>query len=138
MTIELTSDKEKEIIEKVARFIVDREMSPIAILFLEAFKPLSIVGSYFGQMFIEPFLPVYEKEGSEIILTFQKIENTESLIKKIEELEEEKKLRKEKELEKEEELGKEKKLGKWEELEKNVIEKIKNEINKIKDKLLNK
>jgi len=86
MSNELTSERENELIDKMAHFIVKNEMSAPVILFLYTFRSLANLGGTFALLFIEPFLPFFEKEGHEYIEILGKTENIEILVTKIEKL----------------------------------------------------
>ncbi len=83
-------ETEKEIIEKIAKYIVNNKLSLPTTLFLSSFKSLSWITGAYASILVEPFLPFYEKEGSNLIKTLEKIENVELLIERIEELKTEK------------------------------------------------
>lgn len=107
--LELTPQQEEELIENLAQFIVKRKMETPAILFLETLKPLSFVGSTFAMIYVVPFLDIYGMNINQYALLFQKRENVERLLQRIEALiEESDRLKKEKEKKK----GKERKR-KW-------------------------
>lgn len=107
--LELTPQQEEELIEKLAQFIVKRKMETPAILFLETLKPLSFVGSTLTMIYVAPFLDIYGMNINQYTMLFQKRENVERLLQRIEALiEESDRLKKEKEKKK----GKERKR-KW-------------------------
>ena len=96
-------ETEKEIIEKIAKYIVNNNLSLPTTLFLSSFKSLSWITGVYASIIVEPFLPFYEKEGSNLIKTLEKIENVELLIDRIEELKtekEEKEIKEESKIEK--------------------------------------
>jgi len=107
--LELTPKQEEELIEKLAQFILKHKMETPAILFLETLKPVSFVSSTFAMMYVAPFLDIYGFNINQYALLFQKRENVERLLQRIEALiKESDRLKKEKEKEK----GKERK-HKW-------------------------
>jgi len=57
--IEVTSEDEDEMIEKIAQKIHDSGMNVAAILMMESFKPMSYIGAQMGRFFVSPFLPVF-------------------------------------------------------------------------------
>lgn len=83
---ETTPEREKEIIEKAAKFLVRLGVSEPAILFLQGFKALAYVGGSYAMMFVEPFVPFYESETHELINVFSKTENFVKLSDRIDEL----------------------------------------------------
>jgi len=107
--LELTSQQEEELVEKLAQFIMKHKMETPAILFLETLKPVSFVSSTFAMMYVAPFLDIYGLNINQYALLFQKRENVERLLQRIEALiKESDRLKKKKEKEK----GKERK-HKW-------------------------
>jgi hypothetical protein len=89
---ELSPDEEKMLIETIAQFVVKKELEKLAILFLEGFKPISLVGSQLAMIGIGPFLGVTELSsiwGPKLLLLFEKRSNVELLIRRIDELAEE-------------------------------------------------
>ncbi len=97
---ELTPEQEKELIDKTAQLLVKHDLNYPALLFIDSFKSLAWLGSRYASLFIEPFLPFKEKEFSELLYAFEKIENVDMLLNKIEELTEEKQKEDEKERQK--------------------------------------
>ena len=110
--LELTPMQEEELIENLAKLIIKHKMETPSILFLETMKPLSFVGSTFTMMYLAPFLDVYGVNINQYAILFQRRENVERLLQRIEALiEESDRLKKEKK-EKEKKEGKERK-HKW-------------------------
>ncbi len=101
--VEITPETEEEYIEKVAQKIHEYEMETAAILLLESSKPLVWVGGEMGRFFITPFIPIVSDKwgvtSEKFFLVFEKRENIERLLKRLEELAQmdEDKKRKEKE-----------------------------------------
>ena len=83
---ELTQEREKELIEKISNYIVDNHMETPAILFLESMKPLAYIGGQMAILYLTPFLDILDKWSEEGIALFQKRENIELILKKIEEI----------------------------------------------------
>ena len=82
----LTPEREAQLIDKIAGSIVDRHMEAPAILFLESIKPLSFVAGQLGVVYLgqlTSFLGPWSQEG---LALFQKRENVERLLQRIEEL----------------------------------------------------
>lgn len=96
----LSEEEKKEFLEKIARLIVEKEMEAIAITFLETIKPLSFVGSQLTFFICSPFLTMLggelEEKGYTLIRLFEKDENVEYLLQRIEILSKEKRALKEK------------------------------------------
>jgi ABC-type Zn2+ transport system substrate-binding protein/surface adhesin len=88
--VEVTKEDEDEYIEKVAQKIHEYEMETAAILLLESSKPLVWIGGEMGRFFITPFVPIIsEKWGvtsEKFFLIFEKRENIEKLLKRLEQL----------------------------------------------------
>jgi hypothetical protein len=105
--VEITPELEAEYIEKAAQKIHEQEMETAAILLLESSKPLVWVGGEMGRFFITPFVPILSDKwgviSEKFFLVFEKRENVERLLKRLEELaqEDETKKREEKQAAKE-------------------------------------
>lgn len=88
--VDITPELEAEYIEKVAKKIHEYEMETAAILLLESSKPLVWVGGEMGRFFITPFVPILSDKWGVIsekaFLIFEKRENIEKLIKRMEQL----------------------------------------------------
>ena len=88
--LEVTPKDEDEFIEKVAQKIHEYEMETAAILLLESSKPLVWIGGEMGRFFISPFVPVISDKwgvtSEKFFLIFEKRENIEKLLKRLEEL----------------------------------------------------
>lgn len=80
------SERERELIEKVARKLVDLELEGVAIMLLQTIKPLTKIGGELAYFYLAPFLPLLEDKGYEFIDTFEKRENIELLIRRMEKL----------------------------------------------------
>ena len=91
--VEITPEIEAEYIEKVAQKIHEQEMETAAILLLESSKPLVWVGGEMGRFFITPFVPIVSDKwgvtSEKFFLVFEKRENIEKLLKRLEALVEE-------------------------------------------------
>jgi len=88
--IEVTEKDEAEFIEKVAQKIHEYEMETAAILFLESSKPLVWVGGEMGRFFITPFVPIISDKwgitSEKFFRIFEKRENIEKLLNRLESL----------------------------------------------------
>ena len=87
---EVTEERKKILINKIAQKIVDYRLAPVAIVFLESSKPISLLGNQF-LIFMQPFyraLFAY-REYEEITAMLEDRNNIEALICEIEHLEEE-------------------------------------------------
>ena len=78
-------NKEKSLIHKFAKIIVERQLSVPAIFFLESTKYISFVGSQ-ALVFFGPVLTVFinENKYKQFVEILEKRENIECLISKIE------------------------------------------------------
>jgi len=88
--VEITPEVEAEYVEKVAQKIHQYEMETAAILLLESSKPLVWVGGELGRFFITPFVPIISDKwgvtSEKFFLVFEKRENIEKLLKRVEQL----------------------------------------------------
>jgi hypothetical protein len=62
-----------------------RDLETIAIMFLESIKPISFVGSQLSMVFVMPFLSIFGDLGIDYIKFFEKRQNVEKLLKRLEE-----------------------------------------------------
>lgn len=90
MRFEISEERKKFLINKIAQRIVDLRMTPVAIVFLESSKPLSFLGNQL-MVFFQPFYRAFFSfpEYDEIALMLEDRNNIEALICEIERLEEE-------------------------------------------------
>jgi len=86
----LSEERKEELIEALARFVVERGLAAPAVLFLELHCPLAFVGSQAGIVF-SPFLVALFgfQRVDEYTQLMSERENWDRLIERIEELEEE-------------------------------------------------
>lgn len=89
--LEITEERKKELIEKIAKKVVDMRLTVPAIVFLESMKPLSFIGSQ-AMVFFEPFFKsIFSfKEYDEIASMLEERENVERLLCEIERIDAEK------------------------------------------------
>jgi len=91
--VEISPELEAEYIEKAAQKIHEQEMETAAILLLESSKPLVWVGGEMGRFFITPFVPILSDKWGEtsekFFLVFEKRENIEKLLQRLEQLSQE-------------------------------------------------
>ncbi|MEE8596929.1 MAG: hypothetical protein V3T09_03870 [bacterium] len=87
---EVTEERKKFLINKIAQKVVDYRLSPVAIVFLESSKPLSFLGNQF-LIFMQPFYRALfsYREYEEVTAMLEDRNNIEALICEIERLEEE-------------------------------------------------
>lgn len=87
---EVTEERKKFLIHKVAKKIVEMRMTPVAIVMLESAKPLSFLANQF-MVFMQPFYRAFFtfREYEEFAAMLENRNNIEVLICEIERLEEE-------------------------------------------------
>ena len=87
---EVTEERKKFLLNKIAQKVIDYRLSPVAIVFLESSKPLSFLGNQF-LIFMQPFYRALFsfREYEEITAMLEDRKNIEALICEIERLEEE-------------------------------------------------
>ncbi|HDO20360.1 MAG: hypothetical protein NDF56_02595 [archaeon GB-1845-036] len=85
---QLTPERKKELIDKIANEIVKRGLETPAIMFLETIKPLSWIGAELSIAYVMPFAKALTDSPlvDDIISLFHERGAVEELIKKIEEL----------------------------------------------------
>jgi hypothetical protein len=100
MAVELT-ERQEELLEKVARRVVDLRASAVAIFLLESTKPLSFLGSQ-AMVFFNPIIqPIFNfKDYETVTEMIENRDNIEHLIQRIETLQNEQ-IMKDKELKRE-------------------------------------
>ena len=81
---ELSPEDEDRIINRIADEVIKRELETVTIMFLESVKPVSYIGSQFSLAFLAPF-SVFGDLGLDYAKFFEKRENVEKLLKRIEE-----------------------------------------------------
>jgi len=84
-TRELTQEEEDKMIDKIATEVLKRRLETVAIMFLESIKPMSYIGSQLAMVFVGPFLAIFGDFGINYIKFFEKRDNVEKLLRKIEE-----------------------------------------------------
>ncbi|MCS7386210.1 MAG: hypothetical protein DRJ18_03355 [Candidatus Methanomethylicota archaeon] len=87
-TLEITPERKKELIEKIANEIVKRGLETPAIMFLETIKPLTWVGAELSIVYVLPFVKAYIQHPvvDDLVALFHDRDAVEALIKRIEEL----------------------------------------------------
>ncbi len=86
----VSDERRTELIDKIARKVVDMRMVVPAILFLESMKPLSFIGSQM-MVFFQPIFRTFFsfREYDEIAVILEERENVERLILSIERIDSE-------------------------------------------------
>lgn len=85
--MELSPEKEDEIIDKIVDKVVRYKMKPAALLFFRSYKPMSSYGSQVAPAMFGPYfflLDLFDIEGFNFNAFFMKRENLDKLIEKIE------------------------------------------------------
>ncbi len=87
---EVTEERKKFLMNKIAQKIIDYRLAPVAIVMLESTKPLSFLANQF-MIFMQPFYRAFFSfhEYEEITVMLEDRNNIEALICEIERLEEE-------------------------------------------------
>lgn len=83
---EVTSERESELIDGLAKQVVDHGLEFPTNLFLEVIRPAAFIGSRLGLNYFAPFLELFGISGYEYSIIFEKEENIKRLIRRIEEL----------------------------------------------------
>lgn len=81
---QLTPEDEERIINRITDEVMKRGLETVAIMFFESIKPVSRIGSQLSMVFVAPFLSVFGDLGIDYIKFFDKHENVEKLLKRIE------------------------------------------------------
>jgi len=85
---DMSIERRDEVLTKIAQKVVDLRLTPVAIVMLESGKPLSFVGSQmmvFFQPIVTSLFPF--RQYDEFAALLEERSNVESLIQKIEKLE---------------------------------------------------
>jgi hypothetical protein len=61
-----------------------RGLEAAAVMFLESIKPISFIGSQFSMVLVAPYLSIFGDMGIDYIKFFEKRENVERLLKRLE------------------------------------------------------
>jgi hypothetical protein len=82
---EVSPERAKELLAKIANQVVKRKLSVPAIMFIESVKPLSFVGSQ-ALIFMQPIVQAFlnRKEYDEFAVLMEDRENVELLLQEIE------------------------------------------------------
>ena len=85
--VEIDRERALVIIDKAARFIVERKLTPAAIMTIESLRPLNFIASQFMYM-IAPFAEVFfsPKEYQELAVLIEDTEYIKILMQRIDEL----------------------------------------------------
>ncbi len=95
---DIPEERQNELIDKIAKELVERQMTVPAIITLQTLKPVSFLGSQF-LIFAKPIVDIIIPIASykEVAVLFESPDNVERLLKRIEEFEDNRKRSKHKE-----------------------------------------
>lgn len=85
---ELSEEDKNKLIEKIAKKIVEKRLEVPAVFFLESIKPVAFVGTQISYIVFAPILYLLGPESFNYLSIFEKREDIEKLLSKIEELSE--------------------------------------------------
>ena len=80
------SEKEMEMIDKFAQWIVDSELEAPSLTLLHMIRPLARIGGDLAYFYLGAFIPLLDNYGYDFLDTFEKKENVELLIQKVDRL----------------------------------------------------
>jgi hypothetical protein len=88
VNLELTPERRKELIDKIATEVVKRGLETPAIMLLETFKPLSFIGAELAIFYLFPYIKAITTSPTvdEVTALFHDRSAVEDLIRRIEEL----------------------------------------------------
>lgn len=79
-------EKEMEMIDKFAQWIVDSELEAPSLTLLHMIKPLARIGGDLAYFYLGAFIPLLDNYGYDFLDTFEKRENVELLMQKVDRL----------------------------------------------------
>jgi hypothetical protein len=80
------SEKEMLMIDKFAQWIVDSELEAPSLTILHMIRPLARIGGDLAYFYLGAFIPLLDNYGYDFLDTFEKKENVELLMKKVDRL----------------------------------------------------
>ena len=84
-TLEISEEREEEIVEALANRIVDNRLEAAALLFLIPFRPISPIASQLTLLPFAPLLEAFDIPGFDYISFLKSSDNVNLLVKTIEE-----------------------------------------------------
>ena len=81
---DLSSEEESQLIDTLARAIVDRGLEAPAVMFLETVRPIAFLMSQLGVVALGPLLWFFDLEGSKYTAIFMKRGNVGRIIDRVE------------------------------------------------------
>ncbi len=82
----MNEEEEQQLIDNIAKVVVNRGLETPAIMFLEATRPLSFIASQLAIVALAPLQWLFELEGPKYTALFMKEQNVSRIIGRIEEL----------------------------------------------------
>lgn len=79
-------DKEMEMIDKMAQWIVEQELEAPSLTLLQIIRPITRIGGDLAYFYLGAFIPLLDNYGYDFIDTFEKKENVELLMEKVDRL----------------------------------------------------
>jgi hypothetical protein len=79
-------EKEMEMIDKFAHWIVDSELEAPSLTLLHMIRPLARIGGDLAYFYLGAFIPLLDNYGYDFLDTFEKKENIELLMQKVDRL----------------------------------------------------
>lgn len=79
----VVSEKEMEMIDKMAQWIVDSELEAPSLTLLHMIRPLARIGGDLAYFYLGAFIPLLDNYGYDFLDTFEKRENVELLMQKV-------------------------------------------------------
>lgn len=83
---DLSPARSKELIDKIAKQVVRRDIEDYALAFIEGSKPVSWVGSQLLTVFVYPYSALFGERSDDIVTLFYHRKNIDRLIDRIKEL----------------------------------------------------
>ena len=80
------SEKELALIDSFAEKIVNSELDAPALVLLQILRPISRIGGDLAYFYLGAFIPLLDNHGYDFLDTFEKKENVELLMEKVEHL----------------------------------------------------
>ncbi len=83
-TLDISPEREEEIVEQVANRIVDNKLEAPAMLFLIPFRPISPIASQLALLPFAPLLEAFDIPGFDYVSFLKSSDNVNMLVKRIE------------------------------------------------------
>jgi hypothetical protein len=79
-------EKELDMINKTAQWIVDSELEAPSLTLLQLLRPITRIGGDLAYFYLGAFIPLLDNYGYDFLDTFEKKENVELLMEKVDRL----------------------------------------------------